>query len=937
MSDPQEGPPPPKKRRTAEPIHRQRSKSADLAANDYEEVVTKLKGNDKDLAVKSAKKLKTMLANASKIGAFVSHRRNLEDLVSVFSKETSLLGTSMYHEELHKYTISILANCCFIDKTTSTGLQIRRASRSFLDQAVRIFESTTSNIEIRVSTCRLIGNLCNNKELVTSWLSSNTILFDRIALLLESSNESIVTQCLRIFQHLSNHSFTRVIMLSNGGFYLGKLLAKEERREEVVKILKVLLKRHKNDLDRQLARSECSQHVVGMFFEAERSKKNRRQFVIDLFSNSICIREQMETEQFIDRLLSCSLPEKHRMLAAFSQTAWGRAKLRTSGALDVVVDVFGTSEQIEEKLAAVQAFRHFVHDNAGMRHLSENSVFVNTVVRDIQKYVEKNRAECEPTVDMEFVSRLKRADDVAAEPGDARQNVTEPIDRLHKDFYSMWSYDTPQTSPRRGSSMSPLYNAPSPSYSFPSSVSSSVASSAASSPAARRPSEGILDDLSDVESENGGEESTVEKENDGEKRKRQEKSIIEGELWLLTWLAQDDHNLQFLIRPDVVDSVVSYLRSTSEPDFRTYRVLRRMATNRTHVYRLLDLEFHVRILTGLCASPCRMLKYAKACKHCDKCSEHGREILREFASHVDNSYGDAHINSQFTQEDFVHRTKAAIAKIVLVKERSRLAKVPALNELFNALAHVMQNFEELGKMETYEKGPSFASQIIGALSILIRGQKIKELCENDMWYFPPEPGQGTCHLLQNPEDVEDNQNLLLHFVDEKNEEIVVAPMSKVCENSHYFEGMYSSDFVEKTEGIRTFQVQSEESCPSEDFKLFIHLLSNCTATCTVVSSAEQCANLLALSDQFLCPTISKQLCADDGPLRTYLNGRSLYTLLPVALATNAHPTLLDTVYLTLVRFSSSEDVTRALEAISSNSTVSNTFVTSLRTFLTTKC
>lgn len=932
MSDPpQAGPPPPKKRRTAEPIHRQRSKSADLATNDYEDVVTKLKGTDKELAVKSAKKLKTMLSNSSKIGNFVSHRKNLEDLVSVFSRETGLLGTSMYHEELHKYTISILANCCYIDKTTSTGLQIRRASRSFLDQAVRIFESTTSNIEIRVSTCRLIGNLCNNKDLVTSWLSSNTILFDRIALLLESSNESIVTQCLRIFQHLSNHSFTRVIMLSNGGFYLGKLLAKEERRDEVVKILKVLLKRHRNDLDRQLARSECSAHVIGMFFERERSKKQRRQFVIDLFSNSICIREQMETEQFIEQLLSCSLPEKHRMLAAFSQTAWGRAKLRTSGALDVVVDVFSSSEQIDEKLASVQAFRHFVHDNAGMRHLSENSIFVNTVVRDVQKYVEENRAECEPTVDLDFVRRLKRAEDVSAEP--TRQNVTEPVDRLHKDFYSMWSYDTPQTSPRRGSSMSPPYNAPSPSYSFPSSVASSVASSAASSPAARRPSEGILDDLSDVESDNG--EETVEKESDAEKKKRQEKSIIEGELWLLTWLAQDDHNLQFLIRPDVVDSVVSYLRSTADPDFRTYRVLRRMATHRTHVYRLLDLEFHVRILTGLCASPCRMLKYAKTCKHCDKCSEHGREILREFASHVDNSYGDAHINSQFTQEDFVHRTKAAIAKIVLVKERIRLAKVPALTELFNALAHVMQNFEELGKMETYERGPSFVSQIIGALSILISGQKIKELCENDMWYFPPEPGQGTCHLVQNPEDVADQEELL-HFVDDKNEEIAVAPMKKICENSHYFEGMYSSDFVEKTEGIRTFQIQAE-SCPSEDFKLFIHLLCNCTATCTIVSSAEQCANLLALSDQFLCPSISEQLCADDGPLRTYLNGRSLYTLLPVALATNAHPTLLDTVYLTLVRFSSSEDVTRGLEAICSNSTVVNTFVTSLRNFLTIKC
>ncbi|CAA96695.1 PUM-HD domain-containing protein [Caenorhabditis elegans] len=717
-------------------------------------------------------------------------------------------------------------------------------------------------------------------------------------------------------------------MLSNGGFYLGKLLANENRREEVVRILKVLLKRHMNVLDRQLSSSGCSEHVIAMFFE--KSDKNR-QFVIDLFSNSICIREQMETERFIEQLLECSIPEKNRMIAAFSQTAWGRARLRTSGALDVVIDVFSSSEHIAEKLATVEAFRHFVHDTAGIRYLSENLKFVNTVVRDVNNYIMSNRCECEPSIDIEFVQKLSSSSRNPISDEKINTNMREPIDQLHKDFYSMWSYDTPQTSPRRAqsASLSPPYGVPSPSYSFP----SSVASSASSSPAPQRSSEGILDDLSDVESENEDDDKKEEEKEDV-KKKRQEKSIVEGELWLLTWLSQDDHNLQFLIRPDIVDCVVSYLRSTRDPEFRTYRILRRMSTHRTHIYQLLDLQFHVRILTGLCASPCRMLKYAKSCKQCDKCSEHGREILREFASHVDNSYGDAHINSQFTKEDFVHRTKGAIAKIVLVKERIRLAKVPALSELFNALAHVMsspENFRELGKMTTYENGPSFVSQIIGALSILISGNKIKELCEHDMWYFPVEEGNGECALETASSDQE-----MLHFMDENDKEIAVAPMKNICENSHYFEGMYSSDFVEKTEGIRTFQVHSE-SCLPEEFRLFIHLLSTCTSSCTTVSSAEQCATLLALSDQFLCPTISKKLCADDGPLRTYLNGNSLHLLLPVALATNAHPTLLDTVFLTLVRFSSSENVTKALEAICENSTVVNTFVESLKTFLTTKC
>ncbi|EFO89074.1 hypothetical protein CRE_14274 [Caenorhabditis remanei] len=203
------GPPPPKKRKNAS------SGAPDGdSPNEFEEVMGKMKGTtDREVALKAAKKLKAMLPNGAKIKDFVSHKKNLEDLVAVFTRETSLLGTSMYQEDLHKYSISILANCCYTDKSTSTGTQIRKASRGFLDQAVRIFESTTSNIEIRVSMCRLIGNLCNNKDLVTSWLSSNTILFDRIALLLESTNDNLVTQCLRIFLSLSNHSFTRVSYL----------------------------------------------------------------------------------------------------------------------------------------------------------------------------------------------------------------------------------------------------------------------------------------------------------------------------------------------------------------------------------------------------------------------------------------------------------------------------------------------------------------------------------------------------------------------------------------------------------------------------------------------------------------------------------------------------------------------------------------------------
>ncbi|EGT57681.1 hypothetical protein CAEBREN_22815 [Caenorhabditis brenneri] len=136
---PPKGPPPKKRRSTAtlnELTSPKRVKTtAESGKNEFEEIMPKVRGDDKELAVKAAKKLKTMLPNAAKINGFVSHKKNIEDLVAVFSRETGLLGTSMYHEDLHKYSISILANCCYTDKTTSTGMQIRKASRSFLDQA----------------------------------------------------------------------------------------------------------------------------------------------------------------------------------------------------------------------------------------------------------------------------------------------------------------------------------------------------------------------------------------------------------------------------------------------------------------------------------------------------------------------------------------------------------------------------------------------------------------------------------------------------------------------------------------------------------------------------------------------------------------------------------------------------------------------------------
>ncbi|CAI5439484.1 unnamed protein product [Caenorhabditis angaria] len=707
-------------------------------------------------------------------------------------------------------------------------------------------------------------------------------------------------------------------MLSNGGFYLGKLLSNPEIREDSVKILKILLKRHTKVLDRQLSSSQCSEHVIQLFFD---ESDKYRQFVIDLFSNTVCIREQMENDEFIHKLLESHIPERIRMLAAFSQTAWGRASLRTSGALDILINRLSNSKDNQERSAIVNSFRHLIHYTAGMRHLSENIEFVNTVVKDVNNYVKNHQSNCKPTIDLEFVTKLSQKLEILSSSGEnsGEKSMENEERRLYKDFYTTsWSYSTPNMSPKGmgSSSNSPYYFSPSPSYSCP----SSSASSGANSPKIRR-SEGILDDLSDIESDHDIEPIIENKT---------EKSIVETELWLLGFQSQDDHNLQFLVRPDVVDCVISYLRNTFEPDFRLYRILRRMATLRANIHLLIDMQFHVRVLNCLCAAPCRLLKYAKHCKQCEGCSEHGKEILREFARHVDSSYGDAHINAMFNNLDFVDRTKAAIAKVVLVKERIRVAKIPAVSELFESLGFILEspeNFDKFGNVKTYENGPTLCSQIIGALSTLITGQKIKDLCEKDSWYFPGK-SEDQCEIKA--ENNEDSEQLKFISIS-SNENIETAPMCKICEKSEYFQGMFSSNFVEKTENIRNFEIDSDP----ETFRIFVHLLLGCSGICSTVVSAEQCANLLELSDRYLCPELSTTLCADNGPLRTFLTGQTLSILLPVALITNAHPTLLSTVYLTLVRFSSSSDVTKSLEFICKNTNpiVINTFMTSFRQFL----
>ncbi|CAB3407590.1 unnamed protein product [Caenorhabditis bovis] len=692
---------------------------------------------------------------------------------------------------------------------------------------------------------------------------------------------------MRIFQ---------IFLLSNGGYYLGKLVPNPEFREDVVDLLRVLLRKHSSMLDRQLF-------------------------------------NRMEKMEFLEKVLNSNNPQQIRMLGAFSKSAWGRASLRMSGALDLLIQKMVNTDSDEERLFVVQTFKEFLHDSAGLRHMGENESFMRKIVDDVGKFVEKHLDVCQPQIDYEslkmaeanpkmFPFTLKDTQQLSEASRRRRIEKENEIEKLHKDFYAVWAYYSP-AAPR----------ASSPNYSPCVSPPLSDPPSGASSPTIR-PNDSILHEF--VPPEPSYERFTVEMRKNLEmKLPRAERvwnKTIDGELSLLTWLSQDEQNLPLLARVDIVDTIINYLRNTSKPQFHCYRVLRRLATLRTHAYQLIDMQFHLKVLTGLCATPCRMLKHSKKCTRCEKCAELGREILREFATHVDNSYGDAHINAQFTSDDLVERTKAAIAKIVLVKERTRLAKVPSLSVLFESLTQILsssENFKRIGLKAAFENGPSIVSQIIGSLSILIAGKKIRQLCNTDSWYFPPE--NENC-MIEKAKIEEENTPELLKFLDENQDEVVSAPMHIVCEKSEYFHGMFSSGFLEQANNVRSFQIDGD-ICTRDEFRLFVHLVCECTGSCSAINDADQCATILELADRYLCHDVSKMLSSDKGPLRTYLRGTTLPILLPTALTTCAQEGSLDYALLTLIRFATPDEITTAMEAISGNSLLVETFLIALRKFI----
>ncbi|KAJ1355470.1 hypothetical protein KIN20_012869 [Parelaphostrongylus tenuis] len=362
---------------------------------------------------------------------------------------------------------------------------------------------------------------------------------------------------------------------------------------------------------------------------------------------------------------------------------------------------------------------------------------------------------------------------------------------------------------------------------------------------------------------------------------RCERTVVESELWLLTWQAQEDANLSYLIREDVVTAVLSYLSLIPSPDYRIGRILRRLASCRQFIDSLLSMQFHTRVFHALCTVPCRVVRYSKRCARCERAADFGREILRVFSAHVDSDFGDSFLIKRLSSEDFITRIVATIAKVVLIRDRFRLGRTSsgrtAVELLFESLHSLLsaKNFLEISDQTTYKGGPPVCAQIVLGNIYTYRSTAVTI----DATVRPQKRGE--CLVDKHMSGETSEEMLVFHMKD--GEELARVPMEAICQR------MFTSNMLEKCSGRRNFSFCPElEDCTAEDFKKFLHHLAGCRSACSAIHSPRTCAALIKLSDRYLCPTLSEAVCGPHGPARRLLTGETLPVFLPAVLTTQTH-------------------------------------------------
>lgn len=80
--------------------------------------------------------------------------------------------------------------------------------------------------------------------------------------------------------------------------------------------------------------------------------------------------------------------------------AWGRLRLRESGALNRILENLMNSKNIDEQQNIIFRLKHFSHDQLGLSYLCHRIDFVEFLLRVIQKYLTENKVICDITEDV---------------------------------------------------------------------------------------------------------------------------------------------------------------------------------------------------------------------------------------------------------------------------------------------------------------------------------------------------------------------------------------------------------------------------------------------------------------------------------------------------------------------------------------------------------
>ncbi|CAJ0961356.1 unnamed protein product, partial [Mesorhabditis belari] len=760
----------------------------------------------------------------------------------------------------------------------------------------------------------------------------------------------------------------RTVLLSNGGHYLGNLLAsrlektnesdeekagnaektdklREENAKmanEVIQVLDTMTNYSVVDCGRQLALSGCGKRLLDLF--VEKDLKGGRLLVMRLCKGSTHFRDALGEAKMVDTVLASGLSpsELAPLLIPFSQDAWGRAKLRESGALDLLIEHLASTENLQELVSLISSFRHYAHDRAGLSHLCRNPLFMNTTVKHITTYLKKQDDSCKPSMNDEeedfrpnspllleienkLSTRHKKIENPSFSPwshegspytshSSPKQNsdtISSAIEFSPSSSAACSPY-SPYSSPASSGSLSPYscsFHSPGRSYSFPNLEELHCSSDY----------EGALKQFGDSAKQDKLDEDTLQKQ------------LIEGELSLWSWQSQDDGNIPFLVREDLVICLIDYIRHAPNNYARMGKTLKRIASNRLKVGQLLAMHFHVRVMYAFCFTPCRVTRRARRCFKCERTNEIGREVLREFARHVDSEFGREAL-SRLSNDTKELEVSSKTATVLFVR-KNIYNSTPNIEPLLQMLEGILavEDFDAGGP--SYLDGPPIIWQLIATLSVLIPSTVFRDVFEIDAKWEPPENVE--CQIKNGKDGEDQDEENYIGFVEPNGKLIAKVRLENLCENSEYFMGMFSTDLIEKVTGVRELTFSEEkEGCSREVFVIFLHLLSGCrNSVCANVSSAEICASLIQLSDRYLSPSIMKYLCLPHGPARRLLDGSTLPVFLQAALYLSENSKLIDLCFLTLIKLSKADEIVAALRVASSNKRLLPTFLDYLRDFV----